>query len=225
MLPRAGENCYYWYIRVKKDFKMIMKKFLMLILPVIMGAAMVSGQAQIQVVPGKGIDVKKIEFQAQQTPIYQALGPKDKSFKPREWLEVEVEFEAKGVLPKDAVVPELLFRYYVAMIDKDNKPVVMSGDITHLNLQAGEETFSAVYVAPDTLGKITGNFDRFNVASVYAVGVEIYYNGVLVGGGIEGKTNKKFWEGKSPQAGVLSRGETPYNLLWIDRYAEEKPKK
>ncbi len=180
-------------------------------------------QQQIRVKAGDGIDVKKIEMQAQPTPVFQAAGVRDKKFKPRDWLEVEVEFDAKAVDPRDGVIPEILFRYYVAMVDKEGNPVVMTGDITHLNVVGGETYFSAIYVSPATLGKITGDYRTFNINSVKAVGVEIFYNGVLVGGGTEGVSGK-FWEGKTTSPGVLSRSETPFGILWIDRYADEKPK-
>ena len=201
----------------------MMKNFFKIFSLTIFASVLAHGQSQVQVKAGSGIDIKKIEIQAQLTPIFQAGGVKDKKFKPRDWLEVEVTFEAKDVAPRDAVVPELLFRYYIGMMDEEGKVVVMTTDITHLNVEAGEETFSAVYVSPSTLGKLTGDFRSFNPNVIKGVGVEVYYNGVLVGGGVE-LTSKKFWEGQNPTAGVLSRSETPFGILWIDRYADEKKK-
>jgi hypothetical protein len=85
----------------------------------------------------------------------------------------------------------------------------------------GEETYSAVYVSPDTLGEITGEYSNFQSSDVAAVGVEIFYNGVLVGGysSLSG-TKAKFWEATGTGPGILSKHETPFALLWIDRYAD-----
>ena len=193
---------------------------------VILGATgyVIYAQQQVQVKAGSGIDLRKITFDTQKTPDIQAGNVKTKRVdSPRDWLEIEVEFEAKDVSPRDAVIPEVIFRYYVAMTDKNNQPIVLSGDVTHVNVVAGEKYHSAAYVPPSTLGKYTGDFKRFQASSVKGIGVEILYNGVRVGGGLEG-INSKFWETVAPTPGVLSRQETPFGLLWIDRYADEKKK-
>ena len=198
------------------------KFFSLLGLIVIAGSGF--GFAQnIQVKAQDGVKIKKVEFEAQQTPNFQAQNVKDKKVpNPREWLELEVEFEVDKVSPRDAVVPELLFRYYIGFLDESNKPITLTGDVTHVNVIGGEEYYSAVYVAPSLLGKITGDFRRLDKGKVKAIGVEIYYNGVLVGG--YSSNNNKFWETSATQAGVLSREKTPFALLWIDRYPEVKPK-
>ena len=175
----------------------------------------------IQVKSGDGIKVKNVEKEAQKTPNFQAGDVSNKKVpNPREWLEIEVEFEADKVSPRDAVLPEVLFRYYIGMTTEENQGVVLTGDVTHVNVIAGEEYYSAVYVAPSTLGKITGEYRRVDMGKVKAIGVEIYYNGVLVGG--ESSTGKNFWSTMQSQPGVLSREKTPFALLWIDRYPEVK---
>lgn len=172
-------------------------------------------QQQIQLKLGD-VDVKQPAFDAQKTPNFQAGDVKNKDIpNPRDWLEVEVEFEVKG--PKGAVVKDLLFRYYVGFRDTTGTPRVLSGDVKHINVVTGEKFFSSAYVAPNMLGEITGDFRRFQPNSVEAVGVEVYYNGVIVGGTT---TKGKFWEAIAPQPGVLGKADTPFALLWIDRYAE-----
>lgn len=172
-------------------------------------------QQQVQLKMGD-VDVKQPAFDAQKTPNFQAGDVKNKDIpNPRDWLEIEVEFEVKG--PRGAVIKDLLFRYYVGFRDTSGTPRVLSGDVKHINLVAGEKLFSAAYVSPNTLGEITGDFRRFQPNAVEAVGVEVYYNGVIVGGTT---TKGKFWEAISPQPGVLGKAETPFALLWIDRYAD-----
>ncbi|MDF1816117.1 MAG: hypothetical protein P1V20_28205 [Verrucomicrobiales bacterium] len=178
-----------------------------------------NGQQQVMVKPG-GVKIKGVEKQAQKTPNFQAGDVSTKKVpNPREWLEIEVEFEVDGASPRDGVLSELLFRYYVGMKDERGNPVALTGDANYVNVIAGEEYYSAMYVPPSTLGKITGEFRRFNANSVAAVGVEIFYNGVLVG---KESNAGDFWTKMPTQAGVLSREKTPFALLWIDRYPEVK---
>lgn len=191
-----------------------MKKTLFLAVAAILLLPAANAQ-QLQLKMGD-VKVADIAFDAQKTPNFQAGDVKSKDIpNPRDWLEMEVEFEVNG--PRDAVVKDLLFRYYVGFRDKSGTPRVLTGDVKHINIVTGEKSFSAAYVAPATLGEITGDFRKFQPNSVEAVGVEVYYNGVIVGGT---STKGKFWEAISPSPGVLGKAETPFALLWIDRYAE-----
>lgn len=181
-------------------------------------ASSLHAQQQIQLKVGD-VEVGKMEYDAQKTPNFQAGDVKGKDVpNPRDWLELEVEFEVKGA--KDAVVKELLFRYYIGFKDQTGAARILTGDVKHINIVPGDKSYSAVYVAPSTLGEITGDFRAFQPSAVQAVGVEVYYNGVIVGGKSSLSGSKaKFWEGGT-QPGVLSKAETPFALLWIDRYAE-----
>lgn len=191
-----------------------MKKTLFLAVAAILLLPAANAQ-QLQLKMGD-VKVADIAFDAQKTPNFQAGDVKSKDIpNPRDWLEMEVEFEVNG--PRDAVVKDLLFRYYVGFRDKSGTPRVLTGDVKHINIVTGEKSFSSAYVAPSTLGEITGDFRRFQPSSVEAVGVEVVYNGVIVGGT---STKGKFWEMISPSPGVLGKAETPFALLWIDRYAE-----
>ena len=196
-----------------------MKKLLTLLAFAGLFGGSLHAQQQVQLKVGD-VDVKKMEFDAQKTPSFQAGDVKGKNIpNPRDWLELEVEFTVKGD-PK-TVVKELLFRYYIGFRDQTGAARVLTGDVKHINIVPGEESYSAVYVSPSTLGEITGDFRRFQPSSVEAVGVEVIYNGVIVGGksSMSG-ARAKFWEAAGTQPGVLAKGDTPFALLWIDRYAD-----
>ncbi|MEM9016174.1 MAG: Amuc_1102 family pilus-like protein, partial [Verrucomicrobiota bacterium] len=97
------------------------------------------------------VEVEDLEMEVQKTPDFEASGVKDKDVpNPRDWLEVEAKFKIDG--RDDVVVPELLFRFYIGFKDQSGAPRVLTGDVTHKNMVAGEDYFSAVYVAPSTLG-------------------------------------------------------------------------
>lgn len=188
---------------------------------VLLGFFTISAHAQSQVQLAVGdIDVGKLKPEVQQTPQFEAGGVKGKDVpNPRDWLEVEVEFEVKG--REENVVPELLFRYYIGFVDQSGQGRTLTGDVKHVNIVPGEKYYSVVYVAPSVLGNITGDYRRFQESAVKAMGVEVYYNGVIVGGeSTMSGTNAKFWTKTATQPGVLSKPDTPFALLWIDRYAE-----
>ncbi|MEX2579591.1 MAG: Amuc_1102 family pilus-like protein [Verrucomicrobiales bacterium] len=195
-----------------------MKKLLTTLAIVAFLAASAHAQ-QIQLNVGD-VDVKSIDYDTQKTPEFQAGGVNTKKVpNPRDWLEVEVEFKVAG--RDDVVVPELLFRYYIGFTDQNGQGRTLTGDVKHINVVPGEDYFSAVYVAPSTLGELTGDFRRFQPRSVQAVGLEVLYNGVVVGGkSSRSGSSAKFWQATGTQPGILAKQDTPFALLWIDRYAE-----
>jgi hypothetical protein len=174
--------------------------------------------AQVQLKPGD-IKLSKVAIEAQKTPDFQAGNVKGKNVpNPRDWLELEYEFEVAGD-PK-VVIKELLFRYYVAFKTATGTKLV-SGDVKHVNVVPGEKTYTVAYVSPSTLGEVTGEYRNFQPSGVAGAGVEVYYNGVIVGReSTESGSKATFWDVLSPQPGVLSKLDTPFALLWIDRYAE-----
>src|SRR5436190_24296681 len=63
------------------------------------------------------------------------------------WLEVEAEFAATPQF-----TPELTFKYYVLLAGQ-----VLSGEVTHVNIPAGRELRSAMYLSPRGLAHFMGN--------------------------------------------------------------------
>ncbi len=195
-------------------------KRILTIATVVTFATLLSARAQqVQV---ESVKVNGIEAATQPTPQFEAGNVKGKSVpSPRDWLEVEVEFEAKAN-ERNAVIPELLFRYYVAIEAVDGSTKVLTGDVNHVNIASGEKYYSSVYISPMTLGTITGDYRRFQQSAVKAVAVEIFHNGVSKGGETQGGPSGRWWEATQTQAGVMGKEKTPFALLWIDRYADVK---
>lgn len=168
------------------------------------------------------VTVNSLKYDTQPTPQFEAGNVKSKDVpNPKDWLEVEVEFEARAS-ERNAVIPELLFRYYVAVKAQDGSTKVLTGDVTHVNMVGGERYYSAVYVSPITLGKVTGDYRRFQLGAIAAVAVEVFYNGVSKGGKSEGGPAGRWWEQTQTEPGVLAKDKTPFALLWTDRYADFK---
>lgn len=189
----------------------------------------IHAQEPIRLQPGD-VPIKDVSIIVQRTPEFQAGNVTDKRIeRPREWLELEVEFEVKPKqrVEKNAVLDrEVTIRYYAGFknASKNDEPIVLVGEAKHINVLVGEKVYSAAYIPPSTVGKMTGNYRSSDDGAVVAHGVEILYNGQVVGlWASDGKRTDPFWR-KLPSQGsaILSRDKTPFNLLWIDRYPESK---
>tara|TARA_R110000850_G_scaffold242043_3_gene366687 strand:- start:627 stop:1235 length:609 start_codon:yes stop_codon:yes gene_type:complete len=200
-----------------------MKTFLTALASLGILSLVANAQQPIRLEPGD-VKIRSTTVEVQKTPNFNAADVKSKSVpSPREWLELEVEFEVNG--PSDEVVSDLLFRYYIAIADQNGSTRVLTGDVKHVNVFMGDKSYSAVYVSPSRLGEITGDFRRFQKSSIKAVGVEVIYNGVMVGlDSTMSGSSQQFWKAGtvSPEPGVLGKAETPFALLWLDRYADSE---
>lgn len=154
-----------------------------------------------------------------------------KAFKPKDWLEIEIKFKVKKIMPKpkDDYVDSMNVKWFVVVKGEDNKRYRMEKTIKHINIPLNEDVYSSVYLSPNTLKRITGK-NNAGKNDLTAVGGEIEYNGTMVGFFTEG-AKKGWW--RQPMESVtttdkfplLNKNETPFKLFWYDRYAEIAPKK
>jgi hypothetical protein len=171
--------------------------------------------------PGQAkVEVNDVAIQAQQTPQFNVTGVKDKRWKPKAWMELEVAFEAD--LPRAEVIDALVFRYYIVLEGPREKQKTLVGDVTHVNVPVGEAAYAVVYLSPATIKAITGSED-FDAAGVRAWGVEVLHGGELVGG--KSSTNNKWWDGGQatpPRAEglILNKKQTPFAPLWGDYHVD-----
>jgi hypothetical protein len=170
------------------------------------------------------VDIGSLEFDELPSP--DLGGTKNKSFKPKDWLEVEAgltvpamnrEQEATGFVDK------IVVKWYVAVKEKaSGRVMLLTKDITHLNIPVDEEVFTSVYLSPNTLKRLTGS-DRAGKSSVEVVALEVLVNGVKVGEETS-KMKSGWWNspnlGRGDRFPLLSKAETPFKMYWWDRYAE-----
>lgn len=209
---------------------MTMKISTLLAAATLLVPCLVSGQELSTQVRLNGI---KATVEMQKTPSFMADGPKAKQVqKPREWLEIEVEFTPaiSSKFPKEygKVIPKLSFEYYIMVEDKVEKKVKMlTGAVTHVNVMADEVGYSVIYVDPAALTKLDGAPGKFNARDVKDYGVVAKYDGVTCG---LFASSKPFWESPSASSAavpglILNKSQTPFAMLWTDRYPEiEKSK-
>lgn len=184
-----------------------------------MFASTVFAIGQVQVA-----DVGNLQFEELPSPDMNVT--RIKKFRPKDWLEVEASME---IPPQNRVHEEVGFldrvmvRWYVAMIEEaSGKPMLLTTDVNHVNVEVDEEVYTSIYISPNTLKRLTGR-DRAAKTAIEAIGLEIFVDGVKVGQASEGK-KAGWWESAALARGdrfpLQNKNQTPFKMLWWDRYAE-----
>ena len=180
------------------------------------------GQGKSKVVAGKP------KFDDLQSP--QFGGTKNKSFTPKDWLEVETEIQVQmEPTPKTKTCDRLTIKWYVAVDnpEKSGTYLKFSKEIEHVNIPLDEKVYCSVYLSPASVRRLTGS-DRAGKGAVKAVGFEILVDGQVAA--FDSSSGGKWWSDPKAAAKfadsdvvpLLSKAETPFAQMWWDRYAEEK---
>lgn len=151
-------------------------------------------------------------------------GSKEKSFRPKDWLEVEAKLKLQlKPTPHSKSIDQITVKWYVAVQNPDGKGFfLITKDINHINVPLEEDVYVSAYLSPSTIRRLTGQ-DKAGKRSVDRVGIEVMYNGVKIA---EASTKDKpgWWNAPSlartDKFPLLSKNETPFAALWWDRYAE-----
>lgn len=170
-------------------------------------------------------EVGKVSFDSLQSP--EVNSGESKSWKPKDWLECEagLKIPATNAEEKKAgFVDKVLVKWYVALKNPDGKGfILLVKDINHINVPVDEEVYTSVYLSPNTLKRVTGS-DNAGKSSVDRVAVEVLVNGRTVA--VESSKGNPDWtksgslSDQSRRFPLLNKNETPFKMLWWDRYAE-----
>ncbi|HEY1050709.1 MAG TPA: Amuc_1102 family pilus-like protein [Prosthecobacter sp.] len=160
----------------------------------------------------------------QPTPQFSG-GVKEKRWRPKNWIEVDVEFDIK--LPADAggnkgSYGSLQVNVYLATqhVTKDNKRAVFKGSFDVTSIPAGEPCHVLAYVSPANLRAI---FQKDNVTAstdIQGWGVEILAEGQRIAG--DSSLGKGAWWETGKDAFVIMenmlvhKSKTPFGILWGD---------
>lgn len=169
-------------------------------------------------------DIGSLQFDDLPSPDLQ--GTKNKSFKPKDWLEVEAGITVPALNREQeevGFIDQMVVKWYVAVKDQaSGKVMLLTKDITHLNIPVGEEVYSSVYLSPNTIKRLTGK-DRAAKSEIEVVALEVLVNGVKIGEETS-KMRSGWWNSPNLARGdrfpLLSKNETPFKMYWWDRYAE-----
>lgn len=159
-------------------------------------------------------------------------GVKGKNFKQKNWLEVETKLRFEmSPAPKSGTLERMTVKWFVAVKnpEKSGTFLLLTKDIEYVNIPLGDDIYASVYLSPASILRLTGS-DRAGKNSVEFVGYEVLVNGQKVGE----ETNKSqvgWWNAASDRISrsdtvpLLNKKETPFSVMWWDRYAEIAPER
>ncbi len=128
------------------------------------------------------------------------------------WLEVEAEFAAAPEF-----TDELTFKYFILINGK-----LLTGEVTHVNVPAGRENHSVMYVPPVVLARFNNN-RPLAPNSVQNVAVQIVQGGVAKSELSLMRAPPQWYKAIQGIAGfVLNKNETPFAPLYWERYPQIK---
>jgi hypothetical protein len=130
------------------------------------------------------------------------------------WLEVEVEFTATPDF-----TDELTCKYFIMVNGK-----LLTGEVTHVNVGAGREKRSVMYVSPRALARFAGSGGP-TPNSIQNVAVQITQKGAVKDELSFARGPGQWYAGLPAVTGfVLNKNETPFAPLYWDRYEQIKPR-
>lgn len=155
---------------------------------------------------------------------------KEKNWKPKEWLEVEVKFRIVRSSDKDEKYADrVTVKWYVAAEVQEgtsSRDRVLEKEVDYVNVPIGEDIHVSVYLSPSAVERISGR-ERAGKSIVKGVGGEILVNGspAYKNSGFfttEAKSKGKWWDSMARynKIPLLNKNETPFKFLWWDHYAE-----
>ncbi|MDZ4403855.1 Amuc_1102 family pilus-like protein [Prosthecobacter sp.] len=202
-----------------------MKLFALSIAPLFIASALYAQAPAVQeTLPAVKVDIKRVTVTEQPTPQFTASNVKEKRWRPKNWIEVDVEFDIK--VPVDAggrngSYSAMQLNVYLALqhMTKDGKREVITGTLDLLNIPAGETCHALAYVSPATMRSI---FLKDNVTAstdIQGWGVEFIAEGKRIAG--DSSVGKSPWWEKTEnfamlQGSLLNKLQTPFAPLWGD---------
>jgi len=166
-----------------------------------------------------------------QTPQFTAPNVGQKPWRPRNWMEVDVDMQAKGIhgAGKGDFLDAVEVKVYVGFqaidpVTKKHNGVSGTFNVQNIPEHSVEHSHLLAYVPPALIYRLIGKPD-FTNGDIAAVGVVVSYNGNVVGGYSVPAGAGKWWEGDrfAIQDGLLlPKVKTPFAPLWGDYDLEVK---
>ncbi len=171
--------------------------------------------ANSAIAQAQDFSISEIEPLVNKTPKYNfSLATQKRTPNAQKWLEVDVKFEAQP-----AFTDELTFRYYILFAGK-----LLVGEVTHVNIPAGNELYSVMYLTPNTINRLLGG-KSFTSGAIENIAVQILNEGQLVAQKSWKPARDPLWfqKMKQVQGMIVDKNKTPFAPLYWDRYMEIKP--
>ena len=169
--------------------------------------------ASAQTRPAADFQITKITKNLIPTPQFAYAGATQNQTNQRDrWLEVEVEFRATPELTS-----ELTFKYYILF-----NGTLLTGEVTHINIPAGRENRSVMYIPPRALARFANN-RPITENSCQNIAVQIVQQGVVKTETSLNRAQPQWFEALPQVSGlVLNKDQTPFAPLYWDRYEQIK---
>jgi len=209
-------------------------KSISLILASLLLANVVQAQAPAtgDKLPGIKIKIKGVDVQEQQTPMLSVSNIQMKRWTPKNWIELDVEFDIK--LPEIAggrkgTYPGLQLTFYVALnhMTKDNKREVITGTLDLVDIPADEPCHALAYISPSTLKSVFQKDFVTASSDIQGWGVEFVAEGKVIAAK-SSLGNKPWWENKDSfamlQGMLLNKLQTPFANVFGDYDVQVKAK-
>ena len=156
-----------------------------------------------------------------------------KRFAPKEWLEIEARLMVQmAPEPKSKTADNITVKWYIAVENPEvrNTYLLFTREVKHVNIPTGEEIYVSCYLSPASIRRILGAA-RNPEKAVHVCSYEVVINGEPKA---YGTSNSRFkhgwWEAQSKSllrsevVPLLDKSQTPFSIMWWDRYAEVEPK-
>jgi hypothetical protein len=172
-----------------------------------------SGWAQTRPAPNE-FQITRITRNLITSPIYSYDGAENYPIENRDsrWIEVEVEFAS---LPE--LTDELTFRYFVFFGGK-----LFTGEVTHINIPAGKENRSVIYMSPQTVARFAPR-GILTPNSVQNVAVQLLQHGAVKSELSLNRAPPRWYATLPAMSGLLlNKNDTPFAPLYWERYPQIK---
>lgn len=182
--------------------------------------------------PAVRVDIKKVAVAEQGTPDVAAGNVTPKRWRPKKWLELDVEFDIK--VPQDAggrngTYGALQLNVFLALqhTTKDGKREVIRGTLNLSNIPAGETCHALAYVSPASLRAIYQKDNFIATSDVQGWGVAFVADGQTIAA--DSSLGKQAWWEKAEnfsfiEGVLLAKSESPFALLFGDYDVQAKTK-
>ena len=196
---------------------MFLKSFFTCAAAVVFAASVSAQDAKSELKLGR-LDVK---VEQQFTPQLTATNVVDKRWKPKTWLEIQVDFKATIATKlggREGTYPLIEIKYFVALAGaktKDGKQVVLSGTINYKDVP-NDESHALAYVSPASLKRLLLK-ENGGKGDVSVFGVEISAGGTPLS--FKSSNGSRFWEAAdkiSFEEVVMSKDKTPFAPFFGD---------
>jgi hypothetical protein len=170
------------------------------------------------------VSSKDLKISGIETPQFTASNVGDRRWRPKTWLELDLEFEVKlaqSVGGRNGSLSSMTVNYYIGFAPNQTtggKGQLIKATFNYADIPASETCHALAFITPATLRRVLLKDNFTPTSDVQAWGYEISVDGKLVAGA-SSIANNKWWEKESVAAvegTMLAKKDTPFSILWGD---------